>query len=57
MADEWWKFDNSDVRSVPESNIMALNGGGEADTAYRSMVRCESTDSSFAISGKGKKSV
>jgi ubiquitin carboxyl-terminal hydrolase 14 len=32
--DEWWRFDDSKVTSVPESKIMSLDGGGEADTAY-----------------------
>lgn len=32
--DEWWRFDDSKVTSVPESKILSLDGGGEADTAY-----------------------
>jgi hypothetical protein len=34
-VDEWWRFDDSRVTSVPESKILALDGGGEADTACR----------------------
>jgi len=33
-TDEWWRFDDSKVSSVPESKILSLDGGGEADTAY-----------------------
>jgi hypothetical protein len=35
IVDEWWRFDDSRVTSVPESKILALDGGGEADTACR----------------------
>lgn len=34
ILDDWWRFDDSKVTSVPESKIMTLDGGGEADTAY-----------------------
>ena len=33
-TDEWWRFDDNKVTSVPESKILSLDGGGEADTAY-----------------------
>jgi ubiquitin carboxyl-terminal hydrolase 14 len=35
--DEWWRFDDSKVTSVPESKILSLDGGGEADTAYSTL--------------------
>ena len=34
FLDDWWRFDDSKVTSVPESKILTLDGGGEADTAY-----------------------
>ena len=37
IVDEWWRFDDSKVTSVPESKILSLDGGGEADTAYSSL--------------------
>ena len=39
MTDQWWKFDDSKVTSVPESKILTLDGGGEADTAYSTSLR------------------
>jgi len=40
-GDEWWRFDDSKVTSVPESKIMSLDGGGEADTAYILLYRAK----------------
>jgi hypothetical protein len=39
MIDEWWRFDDNKVTSVPESKILSLDGGGEADTAYSTTLR------------------
>jgi ubiquitin carboxyl-terminal hydrolase 14 len=33
QGEDWWKFDDNKVSSVPESKILNLDGGGEADTA------------------------
>jgi len=40
-GDEWWRFDDSKVTSVPESKILSLDGGGEADTAYILLYRAK----------------
>jgi hypothetical protein len=40
IVDEWWRFDDSKVTSVPESKILSLDGGGEADTAYSTLPSC-----------------
>jgi ubiquitin carboxyl-terminal hydrolase 14 len=34
ILDDWWQFNDSKVSAVPESKILSLDGGGEADTAY-----------------------
>jgi len=39
ILDEWWRFDDSKVTSVPESKILTLDGGGEADTAYSTCLK------------------
>ena len=53
--DEWWQFNDNKVTSVPESKILTLDGGGEADTAYSiypSFIRWL-TFSSFDLPCKG----
>ena len=52
IVDEWWRFDDSKVTSVPESKILSLDGGGEADTAY-STLPVFSANSSFTLPCKG----
>jgi hypothetical protein len=54
ITDEWWRFDDHKVTSVPESKILSLDGGGEADTAYStSPGRVFATNSSFTLPCKG----
>jgi hypothetical protein len=52
IVDEWWRFDDSKVTSVPESKILSLDGGGEADTAYSSLPVFQA-NSSFTLPCKG----
>jgi ubiquitin carboxyl-terminal hydrolase 14 len=51
-SDDWWRFDDNKVTSVPESKILSLDGGGEADTAY-SMSSHDISNNSLAVSCKG----
>jgi hypothetical protein len=52
IIDDWWRFDDSKVTSVPESKIMSLDGGGESDTAYSTFPK-DLTNVSFALPRKG----
>jgi hypothetical protein len=52
IIDDWWRFDDAKVTSVPESKILSLDGGGEADTAYSTFF-LELSNGSITLPCKG----
>ena len=40
-SDNWWKFDDEKVSSVPVEDIVKLEGGGDWHTAYMCLYRAK----------------